>query len=378
MTWRDSVLWGAGVERAGDASGEAWSTLACPIATHGGAIPGAPGVPAFVLHRPPACFAPNQGPNSGQAARAAPGGAGPGGDDAPLPLAAIPVVIAVPHAGRLYPPCLRQALRFPETAALRLEDRLVDLVAVAAARATGAALLVAQAPRALIDLNRASDDVDWGMIAGTSPDRAPGGDRRHQPGHRARSGLGLVPRRLPGLGELWRHPIGAADLAARIDQIHRPYHRALEQVLADLRQRWGAALLIDLHSMPPLRPRNAAAGAARSGSGHWAQYVVGDRFGAACDARLVQSALDHFERADVPHALNQPYAGGYVLDRHGRPQHGIHAFQLEICRAAYLDADLCEPGPGMGQVTELVSALVRTMADELLACGSQGLAQAAQ
>ncbi len=116
--------------------------------------------------------------------------------------------------------------------------------------ATGAALLVAHAPRAMIDLNRAPDDIDWDMVAGGgSADSL----RGSAAGKRARSGLGLVPRRLPGLGELWRPKLTREDLAATdrsgstspiMPRWRRHWNR--------LRDRWGTALLIDLHSMPPL------------------------------------------------------------------------------------------------------------------------------
>ncbi|MBX9884459.1 MAG: N-formylglutamate amidohydrolase, partial [Novosphingobium sp.] len=104
----------------------------------------------------------------------------------------IPVVIAVPHAGRCYPPELVSRMRQPAYSAPRLEDRLVDLVGRAVAERTGATLLVAHAPRAMIDLNRASDDVDWDMVGGGVPD-ASSAPVTPASGRRARSGLGLVP-----------------------------------------------------------------------------------------------------------------------------------------------------------------------------------------
>ena len=112
----------------------------------------------------------------------------------------IPVLIAVPHAGRVYPASLLKLMRHPDSAAMRLEDRYADLLAESVAKATGAMLLVANAPRAMIDLNRAPDDVDWDMIQSDSV--ADIGS--YTPGKRARSGLGLIPRRLPGIGELWK------------------------------------------------------------------------------------------------------------------------------------------------------------------------------
>lgn len=279
--------------------------------------------------------------------------------------APVPVVLAVPHAGRAYPAGLAGIMRNHAAATLRLEDRFIDLVAEAVARETGAVLLVAHAPRAMIDLNRAPDDVDWDMVAEGVPERRVA---RLAAGRRARSGLGLVPRRLPGLGELWKRRLTLAELDARIGQVHRPYHTALAGALERLRDRWGAALLLDVHSMPPLGPKHGADAAP--------DFVVGDRFGAACDGALSAAALDHFAAAGCRTAHNRPYAGGYVLDRHAAPARGLHALQVEVCRSAYLDAPLREPGPGLVRVAEVLAGLVRRMAAELAA--GQALRQAAE
>ncbi|WP_241461631.1 N-formylglutamate amidohydrolase [Aurantiacibacter luteus] len=268
--------------------------------------------------------------------------------------AAMPVLIAVPHAGRQYTDGLLARLRHPGEASLRLEDRYIDLVAEGVSRATGAPLLVAHAPRAMIDLNRAPDDIDWDMVAtGDSPT----GVARGAAGRRARSGLGLVPRRLPGLGELWSGQLAESELTARIAGVHRPYHQALARTLEALRDRWGAALLVDLHSMPPLGPKRGADPAA--------DFVIGDRFGAACDSRLARVALDYLEREGMLAVHNRPYAGGYVLDRHGSPARRIDALQLEVCRSLYLDRHLREPGAGLAETVRIVSALVRRLADEV-------------
>lgn len=268
----------------------------------------------------------------------------------------IPVVIAVPHAGRSYPPDLLSRMRQPAYSAARLEDRLVDLIGTEVAQRTGASLLVAHAPRAMIDLNRASDDIDWDMIGGGEASRAA---RQTASGgtpltaRRARSGLGLVPRRLPGLGELWKQPIDHHDLVARIEQVHMPYHAALAAELKAVRARWGAVLLIDLHSMPPLpaRPGELAA-----------EFVVGDRFGASCDGDLVAQMFAGLGEARKLAAHNRPYAGGYVLERHARRAEGIHCLQFEIDRRLYLNSALAEPGAGLPDTVDVVAALVRRMA----------------
>lgn len=301
-----------------------------------------------------------------------PGGTIPGTDDQPAFLisrprqSTIPVLIAVPHAGRDYPADLLAHLRYPAEVAPRLEDRYIDLVAMRVAKATGASLLVANAPRAMIDLNRSPDDVDWEMVARP---RSSVIRTRLAAGRRSRSGLGLVPRRLPGLGELWRQKLHPADLSERIEQVHAPYHVALSQTLESLRDRWGAAMLLDMHSMPPLGPKCGPEAAA--------DFVIGDRFGASCGSNLVSVALDYLEVQGRRATHNRPYAGGYVLDRHGAPARGLSAMQLEVCRATYLDRHLREPGDGLDGLVEVVAGLVRRLAEETVR-NAPGFAQAAE
>lgn len=292
----------------------------------GGTIPGTPGRPAFSLCGPQ--------PSS------------------------IPVLIAVPHAGRLYPRALLDRLTDSSLGSRRLEDRHADSLAMAVACATGARVLVAHAPRAMIDLNRAPDDVDWEMFAGR-PLRATrsGGNRR------AMSGLGLIPRRLPGVGEIWKSRHDPDELDQRIAGVHEPYHACLGRNLAELRQRWGAALLLDFHSMPPLSDRGERSGV---------QVVLGDRFGASCHGRFAAAAFSQFARAGYLVAHNRPYAGGYGIRRHAASAAGIHAMQLEVDRTCYLDAGLDEPGSGFDELAGVLTGLVRALAAEAIACADFG------
>lgn len=270
----------------------------------------------------------------------------------------VPVLIAAPHGGRSYPPALIERMRDPAYAALRLEDRHVDRLAAAVAEATGAALLVAHAPRAMLDLNRATDDMDWSMVVEGPPQDAA---RHSLANRRARSGLGLVPRRLPGLGEIWTQRLPRAELDARIAGVHAPYHAAVARTLEALRDRWGAALLIDLHSMPPLK--------ARLDDEPASHFVIGDRFGASCDRVLSSAATAWLAANDRPAAHNRPYAGGYVLDRHGAPRRGLHALQVEVCRSRYLDARFDELSGRVTGVARLLGGLVRVLAGEVSRLG---------
>lgn len=264
-----------------------------------------------------------------------------------------PVVLSVAHAGRDYPLALRRALRVPIDALAALEDRYVDLVACGA-RGTET-LLVQRAPRAWIDLNRAEHERDPRLEDSAQAERQPISSAK------IRSGLGLVPRRTPGAGDIWRHRLSAADVQGRIAQAHRPYHAALARVLNAARARFGVAILLDLHSMPT--PPSGV------------RIVVGDRFGRAAAGRFVQRVETEAAASGYAVATNAPYAGGHILDLHGRPRDHIHAIQLELDRALYLDRHLAEPGPGLSAAIDLVRRTINALADET---GAATLAQAAE
>lgn len=263
---------------------------------------------------------------------------------------ASPVILSVPHAGRDYPLALRAALRVPIEALTVLEDRHVDQLASAARNAE--TMLVQRPARAWIDLNREESERDPRVDDGVDPRAA------QAPSAKLRSGLGLVPRRIGRHGDLWQRPFAGEAIAARIAADHRPYHRALATALAAARARFGAAVLIDVHSMPPLADT---------------AMVFGDRYGRAAATRFVHRLEAEAEAAGLRYALNAPYAGGHILDRHGDPARGIHAVQIEWSRALYLDAALDQPGPGLAGAARIFRRMIDAIADEA-ASGALSLA----
>ena len=261
---------------------------------------------------------------------------------------ASPVILSVPHAGRDYPLALRAALRVPLVALVPLEDRHIDAVAIAAQQRE--TMLVQRVARAWIDLNRSEQERDPGMDDGASRQAMP------QQSARMRGGLGLVPRRVSGVGEIWRRRLDGDEVVARIMLDHRPYHAALADALTRARARFGTAVLLDLHSMPPL---TRAQGPAR--------IVLGDRFGRSAATRFVHRLESEILAAGITPGLNAPYAGGHILDVQGRPAQGIHAVQIEFDRTLYLDPALDGPGDGMAAMVALLRRMIDAVADEALA-----------
>lgn len=283
--------------------------------------------------------------------------------------AARAVVLSVPHGGRDYPAELLANLRVPAEKLVRLEDRYADVL-VKAAGAAGFATVTAHRARAWLDLNRGPEDLDRTMLVEGQKTKGAGGLAaaltRKLSGQmmsaRARGGLGLIPRRLPDCGELWARPLPAEAAQARIADYHEPYHAALADMLARRRAALGAAVLLDVHSMPPLSPE-------------WGQeaapdIVIGDLFGMSAPDRLVAPMLDLARAHGFTPALNSPYAGGYVLRRHGKPSKGVFAVQLEVSRALYLDEALREPNAaGVKRVGALIAAMAELL-DQLARQGT--------
>jgi N-formylglutamate amidohydrolase len=254
-----------------------------------------------------------------------------------------PVLLSVPHAGRAYSSDHRARLRPPVEKLAVLEDRRIDEVGLGQVLAPA---LIAQAPRAWIDLNRHEAEIDPGLVDGAVASRL-------MLTPKVRNGLGLIPRRLAGVGELWRSRLTIAEVERRIAAIHRPYHAALKQMLAAMLDRHGVAILIDLHSMPPVAPRDGQAAP---------RIVIGNRFGQTAAPWLTERVTDACARAGLSWRENSPYAGGHILERHGNPARGVHAVQIEIDRTLYLDAaqDRCDPH-GLARTRAFLTGLIRDL-----------------
>ena len=254
----------------------------------------------------------------------------------------LPVLLSVPHSGRDYPDWLVDMARSGRAPLERLEDPYVDRLTWRAL-ALGCGAVIARTPRAAIDCNRGEDEVDPAVIAHSSARAV---------GPRARGGLGIVPARTHADGYLWRRSITPAQLEERLEAAHRPYHQALEAEFTALRDRFGAAVLIDCHSMPP--PKDGVP-----------EIVIGDRHGRSAGGWLSAEAVAIARSEGFSAGLNEPFAGGHVLERHGAPERGLHALQVEIDRRLYLDETMLAPGPGFDRLARLIEALATRLGEAI-------------
>ncbi len=280
------------------------------------------------------------------------------------------LLVSVPHAGRRYDWLAGfQAPTAPLSVLRRGEDPYVDSLALPLVRQKRP-IIIQSAPRVLADVNRAPDDMDPQALldssesAGVAPGGmaasgvAPGGlppsglppssvvvagagdsgayaagvstmatseGDRPNVSEKAQLGLGVVPTRL-GTDALYAGKLNPEDFARRLAHFHRPYHDAIDSMIAQSRCAHDRVLILDLHSMPRLRPQPLPS----------AHFVLGNRFGRSCPDWLLERGAVALEELGFSVARNLPYAGGYVVERHATPEEGFYALQVEICRSTYL------------------------------------------
>jgi len=253
----------------------------------------------------------------------------------------IPLLISFPHAGTDIPPSI--ARRMTPAALLRADTdwhlpRLYDFAA-----AMGASRLVPRHSRYVIDLNRPPEDSNL----------YPGQDT-----------TGLVPTdtfRKEPLYAPGEAP-DAAEIAERRETWWKPYHDALEAELARLRAAHGVAVLWDAHSIASVLPRFF--------EGRLADLNLGTADGQSC-APTVQAAAEGMLRAqrDFSHVTNGRFKGGYITRHYGRPAAGVHALQLEMCHATYMDE--AAPFEYRPELAARVQPLLQRMLDAVVEAALQ-------
>lgn len=248
-----------------------------------------------------------------------------------------PLVVSVPHAGTAIPPDQRH--RYTERAlAVEDTDWFLDRL-YAFVKELGASLIVPTYSRYVIDLNRPT--VDAPMYPG-------------------RNNTELVPTRHFTGEPIYREGLApdAAERQRRIAAYWQPYHGALGAEVDRLRARHGHAVLFDANSIKSELPWLF--------EGRLPDMNLGTADGTSCAPSLRDALAGVFAaQTRYGHVVDGRFKGGHITRQFGRPAHGVHAVQLEMCWSAYMD----EAPPyrwhagRAAEVTPLLQQLVRTMID---------------
>jgi N-formylglutamate amidohydrolase len=206
----------------------------------------------------------------------------------------------------------------------------------------GVPLLRAHFPRAYLDVNREPWELDPAMFV------EPLSERFNTTSPRVAAGLGTLARVVAENKPIYRERLTLDDARMRIEGIYQPYHATLQRLLSEAMASFGVAILIDCHSMPRL---------SRSGDRPAPDVVLGDRYGTACAAGIIDLVETVFAGAGLKVARNRPYAGGFCTRAYGRPQHGVHAVQIEISRHLYMNEVTLAKHDGFAAMRQIADRL---------------------
>lgn len=251
-----------------------------------------------------------------------------------------PFLFNSPHSGDVYPPDFLSGIRLGLREMRRSADLFVDQLFLGVVD-RGMPLMRAHFPRTFLDVNREPYELDPRMFEGRLPAFA------NTRSLRVASGFGTVARLAGEAQEIYTRRIPVMEALRRIDHYYQPYHAALRLRLERIQRQFGNAYLIDCHSMP-------------SGAGPHHRnpdIVLGDRFGTSCTPALIDFIETFLKGSGLNVARNQPYAGGFITEHYGAPVNGLHAIQIEINRALYMDETLQIAHSGLGAMSGIMMDL---------------------
>lgn len=251
-----------------------------------------------------------------------------------------PFVFNSPHSGQHYSPHFLGQSRLSPLLLRKSEDALVDQIFKFVPE-LGAPLMAATFPRAYVDVNREPFELDPKLFTVPLPAHANANSTR------VSAGLGTIARVVGAGLEIYREPLSMEEALWRISNYYLPYHQQLQQLLDDQLERFDTAILIDCHSMPS---NNRALK-----TGATPDIIIGDRFGSSAHEKLVDYLVELLEKSGVTVGRNAPYAGGYITEHYGDPDKGIHAIQVEISRALYMDEVALIPHSGFPELSALLN-----------------------
>jgi len=233
-----------------------------------------------------------------------------------------PIIFNSPHSGTIYPHEFLVTTRIDMATLRRSEDSFMDEL-IAGLPAQGFAVMRVNFPRSYVDVNREPYELDPRMFHGRLPSFA------NTRSMRVAGGLGTIPRVVGDGQDIYSDRLSVEDGLRRIEALYKPYHRALRRLIAKVRDTFGAAVLIDCHSMPSVgvsrdEPRRP-------------DIVIGDRYGTSCSPRLPDVIERTMARLGYSVGRNKPYAGGFITEHYGNPGSAIHTVQIELNRAIYMD-----------------------------------------
>lgn len=244
-----------------------------------------------------------------------------------------PLLISMPHNGEDIPENIKPLMTQAGLSVADTDwnmDKLYDF-----AKDLGAYLIIPKYSRYVIDLNRPS----------TGENLYPGANSTE-----------LCPTTAFDLSPLYqagKQPT-ASEISERVALYWQPYHTALQETLAEIKAKFGHAVLFEAHSILSHVPRFF--------EGQLPDFNFGSSEGKSCTSELMQ-AIEAVNLEPYTRISNGRFKGGYITRAYGQPSDGVEALQLELSQATYLNEDKLEYDEEKAaqvkpQLQAIVSALI--------------------
>jgi N-formylglutamate deformylase len=126
-----------------------------------------------------------------------------------------------------------------------------------------------------------------------------------------------------------RSVVSDEEVNRRIENYYNPYHQKVQELLNDLKQKFGKVLLWDCHSIrqsvPTIHPEK------------FPDLILGDADGTSASPGLIETAIQNLESGNFKFSHNHPFKGGYITRHFGNPAENQHALQLEMTKVNYMN-----------------------------------------
>ena len=246
----------------------------------------------------------------------------------------LPLIVSSPHSGRNYPPDFVAASALTPLRLRSSEDSFVEDI-FSYAPDLGASLIQALFPRVFVDVNRQPYELDPTMFSDPLPHYVTTQNSRIS------AGLGTIARVVSNGERVYKNKLTFQEAEERINHFYRPYHDALQTLINNTKDEFGYCILLDCHSMPS--GRIGTNSPSQSKPSRLAEIVLGDCHGTSCHPHIMKSSNEFLTGCGFSVRRNIPYAGGFITRNYGKPKEGVHALQIELNRALYMDEQHIEP-----------------------------------
>ncbi len=246
----------------------------------------------------------------------------------------LPLIVSSPHSGRNYPPDFVAASALTPLRLRSSEDSFVEDI-FSYAPDLGASLIQALFPRVFVDVNRQPYELDPTMFSDFLPHYV------ITQNSRISAGLGTIARVVSNGERVYKNKLTFQEAEERINHFYRPYHDALQTLINNTKDEFGYCILLDCHSMPS--GRIGTNNPSQSKPSRLAEIVLGDCHGTSCHPHIMKSSNEFLTGCGFSVRRNIPYAGGFITRNYGKPKEGVHALQIELNRALYMDEQHIEP-----------------------------------